>query len=116
MPLFAEGRAVCTSTRSRCKGAPGEHLENEELLMQLTCKDEGPLAHLGYKQSSLSLLSENVLHQLNRILELNRGLGLFENWAATFSVLKHDTNPVAATDQMQCMSFLPICQSCLAGS
>ena len=40
------------------------------------------------------------------MLELNRGLGLFENWAATFSVLKYDINPGATTDQMQCMNFV----------
>ena len=39
-------------------GAPGEHLENEERPTQSMSKDEGLLAHLGYKQGSLSLLSE----------------------------------------------------------
>ena len=33
-------------------GAPGEHLENEELLGQLMSKDEELLARLGYKQGS----------------------------------------------------------------
>lgn len=40
------------------------------------------------------------------MVELNRGLGLFENWAATFAVLEHDINPNVTTDLMQCMNFV----------
>ncbi|KAI4192001.1 MAG: hypothetical protein LQ348_003307 [Seirophora lacunosa] len=69
-------------------GTPVERVENGERHPQSMSQDEGLLARLGYKQ------------------ELNRGLGLFETWAATFAVLEHVTNPVATTDQMQCMNFV----------
>ncbi|RFU24990.1 hypothetical protein B7463_g11350, partial [Scytalidium lignicola] len=50
-------------------GRPEEHLGHGEFPTQAMSEDEQLLARLGYKQ------------------ELNRGLGLFENWAATFSCM-----------------------------
>ncbi|KJZ75328.1 hypothetical protein HIM_05254 [Hirsutella minnesotensis 3608] len=55
---------VCTSLDVSLEGS-----EHDQLVSQPRSRDEQLLARLGYKQ------------------ELNRGLGLFENWAATFACM-----------------------------
>lgn len=60
---------ACDREGSGLLSPPGQHLEQGEVDAREMSRDDEMLARMGYKQ------------------ELNRGLGLFENWAATFACM-----------------------------